>query len=122
MSPPRQDCVNASADPVRVWWGRAEGGGGTISAAVTIGTLDDGRAPALSGACAAGGSGEAGTTSTGAMKRYPLPDTVSTNTGASGESCRACRILRMAVWTPVSTSTNTSLPHSRSTISLRETS
>ena len=62
------------------------------------------------------------TTSTSATKRYPLLGTVSTKAGAPIESPSAWRIFRMAVWTPVSTSTNTSLPHKRSTMSARDTS
>ena len=60
--------------------------------------------------------------STSPMKRYPRPGTVSTNTGSSLESRSACRILRIAVLTPVSTSTKTSFPQSRSTICARATS
>ena len=60
------------------------------------------------------------TTSTSAMNRYPLPATVSMNDGAAGESFNARRIFRIAVLTPVSTSTKTSLFHSRSMMSARE--
>ena len=57
------------------------------------------------------------TTSTAATKRYPFPTTVSTHCGFSVESRRACRTLLIAMLTPVSTSTKTSFPQSRSAIS-----
>jgi hypothetical protein len=75
-----------------------------------------------SGLAGTPGFGVLETTSTSATKRYPLPETVSTKVGVLIESPRAWRIFRMAVWTPVSTSTNTSLPHNRSTMSARDTS
>ncbi len=63
-----------------------------------------------------------GAASTGAMKRYPLPEIVSMNAGDSRESRRACRTLRIAVLTPISTSTKTPGSHKRFAISARQTS
>src|SRR5215472_13748026 len=52
----------------------------------------------------------------------PLPEIVSTNAGDSRESRRACRSLRIAVLTPISTSTKTLESHNRFAMSARETS
>jgi hypothetical protein len=88
MSRQRQDCVNASADPASATVGSAGAVGGADSGAVTTGRLAAGTESASPVFGAASVSGE-GITSTGAMKRYPLPETVSTKTGVSTGSRKA---------------------------------